>query len=338
MDRVVLLLVFISFSVQLSFSQDLAEKYHIKGVEFQEKGVYSRAMDYYNVALEKNPMLLKARYNRAVVFFELKNYTQSLLDIQQLMEAEPNDPELYSLMGLIQAKLNNPHEALHFIDQAINLLDAPIFHLRKADILIQNHHPELAFNELAAVIDQPALEVSGLELKAIAYLELNQPNQALRIYSDLIRLQPRAAFYFNRGILYKKIGDHVSACIDFQEAAKESFFLEALQELIQCQWKLKDIHNVQNTAKNGRAHFPNESIFYKFAGLAALKEGSHQVAIQWFEKAKELGANELDIYINLGIALLPTNKSKAKESFLLALKIDPTNKVAKHNLKVLNDQ
>ena len=337
MLRTFILFICVSFFAQAIHAQGLTEQYYKKGVEFQEKAIYARAVDYYTEVLEHEPKHIDARYNRAVVFFEMKEYHKALFDARTLLEDQPLDPDLYSLIGLIYAKLNNSAEAIYYIDRALSLLDEPIFHLRKADILLQNKQPELAFNELSVAFKDPDLEPSILELRAIAYADMRQPNQAMGTYSRLINLNPRPEYYYNRGLLRQQLKDTEGACSDFKEASKEAFFEEALEALIHCQWTLGDIAGVEASGKNGIIHFPNNPTFYLYSGLAALKKGKSKLATKWFDKAEQLGLKTIDIHINKGLALVHTDKEKAKEAFLLALKIDPNNKVARHNLEVLEE-
>ena len=335
MYRPILLLLIFLFFAQATQAQDIAEKYYAKGVEFQELRVYTRAIDYYSAALDKKSDHLEARYNRALVYFQLAKYHKALFDIRTLVDKYPMDPDLYSLTGLIYSKLNNPTKANYYINRAIDIDDQPVFHLRKADILLQNGEPEKAFNQLSFAITEPGLEITALELKALAYIDLNQPNQAVGTYSRLINLNPHPEYYYNRGILRKQQKNFAGACLDFEEAAKESFFEEALDELIRCQWKAGDTKATEQTGKNGIIHFPNNPTFYLFSGLVALKKGKNELAFQWFDRAEQLGLSGLDLYVNKGLALIHTDKNKAKELFLLALKINPENRVALHNLELL---
>lgn len=322
---------------QAAQAQSLTEKYYQKGIEFQGKEIYTRALDYYSEVLTHEPQHVDARYNRAVVYFQLKEYQKALFDVKTLIADHPLDPDLHSLTGLIYAKLNNPAQAIHYIDRALSIQDEPIFHLRKADILLQSQQPAQAFKQLYLASNDPDLEPSILELRAIAYVDLHQPNQAIGTYTHLINLHPRPEYYYNRGLLRQQIKDIAGACSDFQEASKEAFFEEALDALIHCQWNQGDIAAVASTGKNGIIHFPNNPNFYFYSGLAALKKGKSDLAVKWFDKAEQLGMASIDIHINKGLALLHADKEKAKKAFLLALKIDPDNKVARHNLDLLED-
>ena len=337
MQRILTVILCFFIFAQATPAQSLTEKYYKKGVAFQEKAIYARAIDYYSEVLKHEPKHVDARYNRSVVFFEMKEYHKALFDARTLLDDQPLDPDLYSLIGLIYAKLNNSAEAIHYINRAIGILDEPIFHLRKADILLQNKQPELAFKELYVAIKDPDLEPSILELRAIAFADMHQPNQAIGTYTRLINLSPRPQYYYNRGVLRQKLKDVQGACSDFKEASKEAFFEEALEALIHCQWTLGDIVGVEATGKNGIIHFPNNPTFYLYSGLSSLKKGKSKLATQWFDKAEQLGLQSIDIHINKGLALIHTDKEKARKAFLLALKIDPENKIARHNLELLED-
>ncbi len=335
MSKAIPIFIYLLFFAQASLGQELAEKYFAKGVEFQELGVAARALDYYTVALEKNPDYREARYNRAIVYFQMQEYHKALFDVRTLISKDPMDPDLYSLTGLIYAKLDQAEKADYYINRAIDIDDQPIFHLRKADILLQKGQPEKVFNELSKALEDSFLEASALELQANAYIDLHQPNQALGTYTRLINLEPRPEYYFNRGLLRKQKKDFKGACKDFAEASKTSFFEDALEELIRCQWKSEDFEGAEQTAKNGIIHFPNNPTFYLFSGLVTLKKGKRDLAFQWFDRAEQLGMKSPELYINKGLALIHTDKDKAKDLFLLALKLDPENLAAQHNLDLL---
>lgn len=335
MTRFLLFLLLAPFFTQLS-AQDLAEKYFLKGVEFQEKKIFSRALDYYNIALKENTNHTDARYNRAILFYQQEKYIKSLSDVQTLINSNPFDPELYSLSGLIYAQLNQSKKALYNIDRAIDIDNQPLFHLRKADILLQIGQPELAFNELSISANDPILQTTLLELTATAYIDLNQPNQAIGTYDKLIQLSPQAQYYYNRGLLLQK-KEVQRACQDFSIASKEPFFVDAIDALVRCQWQLEQFDEVEKTCKNGIIHFPNNPTFYLYAGLASLKKGKNETAVHWLSKAQKLGLNSLEVHINKGLALISIDKDQARQCFERALIIDPNNVIAQHNLLSLEN-
>lgn len=330
---VILLLAF-CLSAHPAGAQNLAQKYYMKGVEFQRKQIPSRALDYFEQALKEDSTLFEARYRRAKIFFDKKFFDRTLEDIAILRRQRPRAAEVPALAAATYQAMGQFDRALQAIDEALSLEDRPLYRLRKAHLLIQTARAHRAFAELDRVPDEAKWKQQVLELKAMAYQHLGKLNQSLRLYNQLIKSAPLPEYFYNRGVLLQRMDNYRGACLDFAKAARAGG-KDALKALARCRWKQADFKGLEATCRAAVKLYPDEPFFYHLGGLALLRQGNHRDAIQWLERAHSLGLDSADLYNNLGTAYLATDRKQARRYFQKALQLDPGNAIARHNLDQL---
>ncbi|HYF69641.1 MAG TPA: tetratricopeptide repeat protein [Ohtaekwangia sp.] len=76
-------------------------------------------------------------------------------------------------------------------------------------------------------------------------------------------------------------------------------------------------------------------MLFNYLGITETKLKNHKAAIQWLDSAIRLQPYTADYYVNRGIAYENSDLKKAEADYQHALKIDPNNALAMHNLGVL---
>lgn len=179
---------------------------------------------------------------------------------------------------------------------------------------------------LNACLDQQPRNREALLLRAMCRQRTGQINGAIRDYSMLISIDPHhAEALYGRGILFYKNQQYGPASEDFERLldipASETqavFYKNKANE--------KGISAVA-TIKT------MEADIYNYLGLCAQQMKRYQEALDYYTAAIKRFPNQTDFHINRGLTFEATGQmSRAVEDFKNALKPEPDNEIAKHNL------
>lgn len=88
-----LLSVRYSFAVEPSMD---AEAYYNRGIAYDNKGEYDRAIADYNKALEINPRHAGAYNNRGLAYYSKGEYDHAIADYNKAIEINPRHAEAYN--------------------------------------------------------------------------------------------------------------------------------------------------------------------------------------------------------------------------------------------------
>jgi tetratricopeptide (TPR) repeat protein len=73
-----------------------AEFYNNRGLVYEEKGQYDKAISYYNKAIELNPRYAKAYNNRGNAYYKKGQYEKTISDYSKAIEINPRFAEAYN--------------------------------------------------------------------------------------------------------------------------------------------------------------------------------------------------------------------------------------------------
>jgi tetratricopeptide (TPR) repeat protein len=129
-----------------------------------------RARDAFGKAIEINPTLFIAYYNRSSMFYFLKDYNASYADILKAIQIQPENGMCYFYGGVTQGKMEN--------------YDGAIYHLKEALDLIPTLH--FAYEEMGNI-----------------YLEQKQYVEAIDMYEKAMKMANSSTY---TGLMYYYIG------------------------------------------------------------------------------------------------------------------------------------
>lgn len=102
-----------------SFSQENLQ--HIsKGIEFQEKLKFKKAINHYSKAIEKNPNHLIGLINRGYCYMEIKEFQKSIDDLEIALRQIPKDTFVSCMIADNHGNLANYPEAIKYYKAALN--------------------------------------------------------------------------------------------------------------------------------------------------------------------------------------------------------------------------
>jgi len=183
------------------------------------------------------------------------------------------------------------------------------------------------------VIRQPLLAVADLEklektagrneksmvlmLKAVAYSDLGNKEEALRFFAEAEAIDQNPYVYINRASVYQSMGNLEAARSDIQNAVfiqptRANFFNLAVLERQSGNFSI--CADILTKRLNGDTSFAPA---YVQRGMCLASEGKHQDAIKDLLKAITLEPSIADAYFQMGKSMKALGKKDGAKSYLL---------------------
>jgi tetratricopeptide (TPR) repeat protein len=164
----------------------LGEAYYNCGIAYKNNGLFDKAINDYNKAIELKPGYADAYYNRGIAYKNKGLYDTAMIDYNKAIKLNPQNSEYYNQLGIVYWKKELLDQAIAAYSKAIEL---------KPDF-------ESAYNN-----------------RGHAYWKKGLNDKALVDYDKAIELNPvYAGAYNNRGLVYIEKGLDDKACLDFKKA------------------------------------------------------------------------------------------------------------------------
>jgi tetratricopeptide (TPR) repeat protein/S1-C subfamily serine protease len=277
-------------------AEENGERWLAYGNQLFRSRQFDRAVFAFDRAITKNQKL-QGNYSKALSLWNIKKNQLAENAISQAIAAIPPDQAskyyyIWKYRSIILRDLENYDEALKAIDIAI----------------------KLGSNDLKLLNDKAStLEALKQSLKAIA------------IYDDIIRKQPEAYVYNNRGIAKSSLGKNQEAIADFDRAI--TFNPKYVQAYINRGVPKSELGNKQEAITDyDRAIALNSKSAqaYNNRGIAKSDLGGKQEAILDYNRAIALNPRYAEAYSNRGIAKSDLgNKLEAIVDFDRAIILNP---------------
>jgi len=206
----------IAFALQ-NGSQDESLISHACAISTQ-MGANEKAIEYCTQSINVEPSKYESIINRGVAYFNIGDYHQALNDFSSALEFG-EIPVAYSNRGNAHMKLFEYQEAVDDYQKSLSLYPSGYvyYSMGFAYTQLQDYENALSAFEQGDLLD-PAGSYENYRLwgKAQAYDRLEQNDQALELYTQLIdQYQRREAYYF-RGRIYEDKGMKEDAIGDYQ--------------------------------------------------------------------------------------------------------------------------
>ncbi len=104
-----------------------AEEWSVKGREAYRAQNYEEAEKCYSKALEIDPKMQKALFNRALNFYHWKKYTEARSNFSAVLDIDPKDHEALFYIGLTHLDQGKHSEAYNAFDKASDIERLPLY-------------------------------------------------------------------------------------------------------------------------------------------------------------------------------------------------------------------
>ncbi|MDC0336116.1 tetratricopeptide repeat protein [Pseudodesulfovibrio sp.] len=221
------------------------------------------ALAYLNEAIELDPTLITARFQRAILFMEQGKPLAALPDTEAVLEEKPEHIQARFTRGFIRFQLGENLPAI---------------------------------KDFSAVLDQDDTISEAFAMRGSCYANLGRFNDAVHDFTQTIALNPaHQEAYYNRGMAHMELGYNVRAAHDLTQAVSlDAHSIQALMARATVYMKLSQFDRAVADFKRLIALTPNDSGMYALLGEAYAGDGEYSNARDAAHKAQVLARAEGD--------------------------------------------
>lgn len=207
-----------------------------EGQSAQERRDFNGAVRLYTNALNAEPTLFQAYYQRATSYLALGKEPEAEADLKKVLELKPDFARAHRAIGQIFLDTGKTVEAMHSFAKALdfdaNLTGVRIFY---ASALIKNNEPAKAIVQLQMAIEKGEKSALAFALLGLAEERTNKFEEAFADYTRAIEmdatsataLEGRARLHEKKGAFDKAISDY-SASYKSQPSREVALHLASL--------------------------------------------------------------------------------------------------------------
>ena len=268
---------------------------------------FEKALQFFNEALEINPLMIRALYNKAYVLLEMERFEESLKSFEEYEQIMANDTNSYYLKGFVFEKLGRLDEAIESYDQSLRIF------------------PD-NFNSLIN--------------KAYVLLKKGDMKEGRRLFKNIVGLEDQGFYDFYRSGPVLKIDSKYKG--NLKCYSKSVLFDESiLDEYIKFSDELRNVGKIElsilclNLLKKKDE---NNSIIWKKMGDSLLMNSNFDNAEKNYDQAIKLNPKFVEAYLAKGVLYQKKRDSnKAQLFFQKGLDVSPENFKALNNLGYLQE-
>jgi tetratricopeptide (TPR) repeat protein len=157
-----------------------AEEWTAKGKEAYRAEKYDDADKYYSKALEIDPKMQKALFNRALNSYRLKKYNEARSDLSAVLDIDPKDHEAIFYTGLTYFSQGKYSEAYNQFEKAAEIERLPLYLLNAAAARynMSRYHATIQHCKMALRLDpEDEIKIKVKELMTKAEEQLKEDKE-----------------------------------------------------------------------------------------------------------------------------------------------------------------
>ena len=197
-----------------------AQEYLRHGIEAQQRGQYSEAIENYTKALSLNQDNYWAYLFRGSAYFYKSEYDYTIHDLNAAIQLHPNEDWAHLLRGTAYFRLGKDDRALHDASTAIQLNPelSEAYHLR-GGVYFRRGEPDRAIHALSIAIQLNPDLASAYSVRGSAYTQKGEYENAIHDLDTGIELNPNDyRVHLLRGTAYSHLGKDDQALHDASTA------------------------------------------------------------------------------------------------------------------------
>lgn len=307
---------------------------------FISKQEYAQALQYCNIALEKDPKDIEALNQKSVALFNLKQYEEVVSTGKLILELKPlhtrqNPGKLFQVttlfnMAVSLANQKKFSEALSLIDQQLVVSPSDSLALRyKGDFLTELKDYKNALEDYEESLRLNPFQPQVLNNKAILLWELGKQIQAILTLNEGIRIKSSfSALWYNKAGFLSKEPENSDIVNEYHNTILSNPSLNFEDRIYQGRSMI-----VLRKYAEAVTHFDklliedpkNIDVLSKKAE-ALVSDNKHSDAVEVFNRILEIKPDKVDILGKKGFSLYKAGKfNEALFTFNKILQQDPKN-------------
>jgi tetratricopeptide (TPR) repeat protein len=187
------------------------------------KGDPHRALEYLNLAEQRNKSFVHLYSSRGEVYIHMKKYDEALKAFDQAISLSPLNPVRYKAASDILMVKERYSDAVALLEKAVKagLEFKELFnHLSQAYFMMKDYAKALRYVKTALGMDPE--NITYLNQLGICLKNLNQTDEATKVYNQIIKLDPdNVAALYNKAMLNEAKGDFPEALKLLDRALKK---------------------------------------------------------------------------------------------------------------------
>ncbi len=307
------------------------------------QGKYDEALKLYNDLEYRLGESEELSLQRQMIYIDKGDYDSALIEIDKLIENNPEELRLYGMKAEIFQQLKREDEARKLYEQMLEMQpDNGLVLLSLHDIAKKKGEESEANDYLRRAFGSSELSIDVKVNILLNYLNSPDFNKnrdfILSLTREMEGAHPdEAKAYAVHGDIYYNLNQLDSARVKFRKAVTLDPNRPPIwQQILTIDSQLNDFDALQSESDQALEYFPQQPIFYLFNGIAYLQQKNTNKAIEALSTGKNLVVdnNKLlgQFYASLGDAYHEQKEHESSDSaYDMALKYDPQNTIVLNN-------
>ena len=270
------------------------------------KGNKAGARAAFQRAFNAEPSSISAVSGLSMLDVQEQKVADAVARIEKRLSAEPKRPELLLLAGRLYIADKNLRRAEQVLRQVLDLTPTqPDAYLRLADIYRETQRIDAARGEFDALVARNGANIGARTMAAVLVHAKGDVQDAKRRYTELLSLEPAAAVAANNlAWIYADEKQNLDVALDLAERATDQM--------------------------------PDYAEAWDTLGWVYHRKQLPLLAVAPFERAVTQEPGNATFHYHLGMALAGAGeRTRAKESLQMALKLQPAFPDAQREMKAL---
>ncbi len=307
-----------------------------RDIRHQLVRLYVAAKDYRGARKELNDLLaedpsdLDAQLRLALLYGEEKEYPKAIDQLTQILKARPTELKIRDYLGFLYEESKDTKRAIE--TYTFNVQLEPSYfegHLHLGLLFYRLKQFPEAITHLTQALTINSKQPEAHIVLGLTYLQKDQFDDAARALEEGISQNPKSAdLHFNLGTVYDKLNRFDDVVRVMETAIKlDPHHADALNYLgYSYAERGVKIDQALSLTKQAVALKPSNGYYIDSLAWALFKSGLFTEALTEMKRAVALAGDDPVLYEHLGdIYAKLQNFSDARESWLHALELDPSN-------------
>ena len=186
-----------------------------------------------------NNTYAQRHYESALDFFEQGLYDKALQQIDKAIQKSPDNPDMYSTRGVFLHRMNDITQAIEAYKKALTVAPDHTFSHYNLGLMYMKQNKTLqAIQEWEAVIRAKPRDIDAIFNIAVALSHMGKSAQAVPFYQKVLEISPEhVQAHQNLGVIYRDEGKFAKAKFHLQRLRElDSTYIEVVEsEIIKCE-------------------------------------------------------------------------------------------------------
>ncbi len=208
------------FDQAIRLNPSHADAWASRGNAYQEKGEHDKAIADFDRVLRLTPNDASAFYNRGNGYFGKGQYDRAIQDYDQASRLRPNHASTHYNRGLSYERTGRPEQAIPNFDQAIRLnpSHAGALNRRCWTVAAFQGRLEAALKDCNESLRLRPGNADALDSRGFVHLKSGRFDAAIADYDAALRIESTSHSLYGRGLARQRKGDQAGGAADIAAA------------------------------------------------------------------------------------------------------------------------